>query len=140
SKNSLAVGELLARANSAEAKSGSRASALSKCCRESCARSFSARSRPCRNSFFASSDFVVTGTLPPPLATGDIAPVLELLQPVNTVAVSERIAAKVKRSERFERIGLPPSEFMRARASRPWQVWGPTAVDLEIDNSDCQCC
>src|SRR5882724_1210472 len=96
SKNSLAVGELLARANSAEAKSGSSVRALSKCCRESWARSFSARSRPCRNSFRASSDLVVIRTLPPESA--GVAPVLALLQAVHAVAASTRIAANAKRT------------------------------------------
>src|SRR5262245_58906867 len=41
---------------------------------ESCACSFSARSRPCRNSFFAASDDVVTGIFPP---AGDAAGLAE---------------------------------------------------------------
>src|SRR5688572_13297133 len=64
SKNSLAVGETCARLSSARAKFGSSEIALSKCAMESVMRSFSARSRPARNSFRASSDEVVIAILP----------------------------------------------------------------------------
>src|SRR5579864_3208132 len=65
SKNSLVVGELTARASSADANSGSSASALSKWGSDSCASSRSEKSRPVRNSLRASSELVVMGILPP---------------------------------------------------------------------------
>ena len=64
SKNSFGVAPAFARLSSASAKFGSSEIALSKCWMESCPCSFSASSRPCRNSFFAASDAVVTGILP----------------------------------------------------------------------------
>src|SRR6266850_351148 len=98
SKKSLAVGALLARANSADAKSGSSAMALSKCAIDSWASSFSARSRPCRNSFFASSDLVVMGILPPSEAAEADCPELpDLLQAINMMALTTRIATKIHR-------------------------------------------
>jgi tRNA threonylcarbamoyl adenosine modification protein YjeE len=64
SKKSLGDGAAFARLSSASAKPASSEIALSKCWIESCACSFSASSRPCRNSFFAASEAVVTGILP----------------------------------------------------------------------------
>ena len=89
SKNSLAVAALLARANSAEAKSGSSARALSKCAIESCACSFSARSRPARNSFLASSDLVVTGILPPSTEAAADCPTAGLVAGCQTDAAND---------------------------------------------------
>src|ERR1700722_6875800 len=102
-KNSLGVGELLARANSAVAKSGSSARALSKCSRESCARRRSERSRPSRYSFRASSDFVVMGILPSEAETDD-SPTPLLLQAINDRALRARVTANAKRSILFRRI------------------------------------
>src|SRR6266508_2491687 len=64
SKNSLPVGAELARLSSARAKVGSSEAAFSKCAMESVMTNLSARSRPCRNSVFASADAVVTGIFP----------------------------------------------------------------------------
>jgi hypothetical protein len=59
----------------------------------------------------ASSDLVVMGTLPPGAAAGVLELVPALLQPVPTVAANARIAANARRTERFERIELPPEDL-----------------------------
>src|SRR5689334_245053 len=97
SKNSFAVGELLARPSSADAKFGSREMALSKCWRESCASSFSNSSRPVWNSFFASSELVVMGIFPFSEAA--------LLQKPQLTAPSMKIASHMHRLKRIE---IPP--------------------------------
>src|SRR5579872_1694523 len=97
SKNSFGVGELLARANSADANSGSSAMALSKCCRDSCPRSLSESARPCKNSLRASSDLVETGIFPPSdEAEAETLP-LVLLHAVEIAAVTTRAAIHAKR-------------------------------------------
>src|SRR5215469_13249027 len=101
SKNSLAVGELLALASSAIAKSGSSAMALSKCCRESWASSFSDSARPCKNSALASFDFVVMGTFSAS-EEADVFPLtLILLHAVHTAMVNTKVITKTDRLDTF---------------------------------------
>src|SRR5439155_7383965 len=102
--NSLAVGDALQRANSAEANSGSRLMARSKCASESCARSFSARARPCKNSFLASADFVVTGIFP--LSDGALAEfgLLVRLQALVAVTADATPTANKQRLKDFRRM------------------------------------
>jgi uncharacterized membrane protein len=76
-----------------------------------------------RNSFRASSDLVVMGTLPV-AAVGDVDPVLALLQAVHTVVVNARIAAKAKRTALLEHIGLSPADFAWYQ-----RVHAPTGID-----------
>src|SRR4029077_8797970 len=102
-KKSLAVAELLARANSAQAKSGSSATAFSKCWRDSCPRSLSERSRPSRNSFLASSDLVVMGIFAPLDAAADTSPFVALLHAVQVAVLSARLRANTKRADFIER-------------------------------------
>ena len=75
-----------------------------------------------RNSFRASSDLVVMGTLPV-AAVGDVDPVLALLQAVHRV-VNAKIAAKARRTALLERIGLSPSDFAWLQ-----RVHAPTGID-----------
>src|SRR5208283_5207282 len=118
SKNSLAVGELLARASSAVAKSGSSAMALSKCCRESWASSFSERSRPCKNSALASFDFVVIATLPASEEGAGFALALVLLHAVHVVTINTRVATKTERLDTFGYMAVPPLHLNSGQARK----------------------
>src|SRR5580704_4025331 len=112
SKNSLAVGELLALASSAVANSGSSAMALSKCCRDSWPSSFSDNSRPCKYSARASFDFVVMGTLPSSEEEEAVFPLtLVLVQAVHVATVSTRLATKTDRLDTFGYMAVPPLNF-----------------------------
>src|SRR6185503_16962666 len=109
SKNSLAVGETFARLSSASAKFGSSARALSKCAIESVTRSFSARSRPARNSLRASSDEVVMAILP--LVEGlsvDAVAWSTCWQPVKTSALISNVSTKDVRRCACRMVGGTP--------------------------------
>src|SRR5947209_6977830 len=105
SKKSFAVGALLALANSAVAKFGSSAIALSKCLSDSCASNFSKSSRPIWNSFRASSEVVVIGIFPFSDAASAIA---VLLQKLDMMALSRKIDPAIGEIDRWKRIDVPP--------------------------------
>src|ERR1700757_3579512 len=100
SKNSLVVGELTARASSADANSGSSASALSKCGRDSCASSRSERSRPVRNSLRASSELVVMGIFPLSEEAATLLP--DLVHAIELAAKSASIMIQTFRVDSLE--------------------------------------
>src|ERR1700686_1398810 len=101
SKNSFPGGLTLALLSSAEAKLGSSEIALSKCCIESCISNFSLRSRPCRNSFRASSEEVVMGILPAAFGSVFVATAfLLVLSATFAQPLSATVAATIRETKR----------------------------------------